>query len=162
MYKNILKEESERILFQYFDEYKHIISVKPLSIDDFLKNIEIDIEASESYDYYSVVVNNHFRNKLLAAQDVEEISFEYYKDFYTAVKDAFIKELKELELEYSSELAVIKTEFDYFEKRLYIEDELMEGEEPISEEERFYFMEKNNEEIKHYDKKLRGIRNAIY
>lgn len=162
MYKNILKEESERILFQYFDEYKNALNIKQISIDDFLKSIEIDIEASESYDYYSVVINNHFKNVIFAVQDIEEISFEYYKDFYKAVKEAFVKELKDLELEYISELSTIKKEFDYFKDRLYINEELMEGEEPVSEEERFYFMEKNNEEMSHYDNKIRRIRRAIY
>lgn len=161
MYNNILKEESERILFQYFDEYKSVLNLKPVSIDEFLKNIEIDIEASDSYDYYSVVINNHFRNKLLAAKDIEEISYEYYKDFYKAVKTAFIKELRELEIEYTSELSSIKTEFEYFNKRLYIEDDLMEGEEPVSEDERLYFMQKNNEEIKNFDRKIKSIRSAM-
>lgn len=162
MYNNILKEEAERILFQYFDDYKNILSFQPMSLDEYLNSIELDIEASESYDYYSIVINNHFRKNPLNFNDIEYNCNAYTKDFYNSVKSAFLKELQDLEMEYVSELTERESEYNYYKERHYKDDDRFLDDEPITEKERLSFMEENLSEINEFNQKIKTIRNSIY
>lgn len=138
MYKKILKEETDRVLFQYIDEFRNLINVKPMNIDEYLKDIEIEIEANDTYDYYTLVIDNHFKKPIISKSGDSRPNFDaFYADFYQSVKEAFLAEVKTIKDNLITEFNENQEDAEYFENRDYLKEESIEsigGE--VSEEER--------------------------
>lgn len=96
MYKEILEEEVDRVLLQYLDEFKNIMNVRQIDIDDYLKKINIEDEANDVYYYNNLIIDDYFKKPIIIEEDDSRPNFDaFYKEFYLAVKDAFLKEISE-------------------------------------------------------------------
>lgn len=97
IYNNMLKEEIERIIFQYVDDLKIKFINPNISIDDYLKDIEIDVEARESYDYHYQIIDKKFNLSDEVLSSKTDLNFkEFFRDFYKSVRKAFLEELKDI------------------------------------------------------------------
>lgn len=161
MYNKILKEETDRIVFQYIEEFKNTLTYKKVTIEEYLKDIEIDVEAHESYEYYSLVINNHFKKPLVSDSDVEPNYTAFYQEFYESVKTAFVNELKLMETEYMDEIEENKEDLEYFVNRKYLDELYFKKSEPITEEERDALIKEYKKEIMILEGKVKTIKKAL-
>lgn len=96
MYKQMLKEETERVLFQYIDEYINVLNIKQVDIDDYLKTINLEDEANDIYYYYNTEIDNHFKKPIFIEEDDSRPNFdEFYKEFYKSIRTAFLEEVNQ-------------------------------------------------------------------
>lgn len=161
MYSKILKEETEKIVFQYLEELKNTLVYKKTTIDDFLKDIEIDIEAQESYDYYSLIIDNHFKKPLVNKEGMNPNYLAFYEEFYASVKKAFIEELRLLESNYLSEISENQEDLDYFAERKYLTEVYFSKTGQITEEERNSLIKEYKKEIAILEGQLKILRRAF-
>lgn len=97
MYKELLKNETDRVICQYRDEFIRLVNIKPVNIDEYLKYIEIDIEANDAYDYNSLIIDNHFNKPIISDFGNSRPNFDaFYIDFYQSVKEAFLMEVESI------------------------------------------------------------------
>lgn len=138
MYKKILKEETDRVFFQYIDEFTNLINIKPINIDEYLEDIELEIEANEAYDYNNLIIDNHFKKPLLSKDGDYRPNFNaFYAEFYQSVKEAFLAEVETMKNNLTTEFKENQEDAKYLENREYLKEESMDdvGRE-FSEEER--------------------------
>lgn len=96
MYNNVLKEETERVVFQYTEELKIKAACEKILIDEYLKDIQLDVEAYESYEYHTKVINDKFKlDDIMMSIEIDRNFKAFFKDFYKSVRTAFIKELED-------------------------------------------------------------------
>lgn len=96
MYKEILEEETDRVLLQFLDEFKSIVNVKQIDIDEYLKQINIEDEANDVYYYNNLIIDDYFKKPIINEEDDSRPNFDaFYKEFYSSIKDAFLKEISE-------------------------------------------------------------------
>ena len=161
MFNKLLKDESDRLLFQYIDEFKRILSYQDITVDEFLKDIEIDIEAHESYDYHTVLINSHYNIPMLTYEEETPNYRAYYKDFYAAVKSAFVAELKIIYDEYMESLQESEEDLDYFANRHYVSDKTSEDMNEVTEEERISLINSYKKEISLLQERMATIKKAL-
>lgn len=138
MYKKILKEETDRVFFQYIDEFTNLINIKPINIDEYLEDIELEIEANEAYDYNNLTIDDHFKNPIVSKDGDSRPNFDaFYKEFHQSVKNAFLTEIMDMKKNLVTELEENREDMEYFKNRDYLKEEFIDdmgGD--VSEEER--------------------------
>lgn len=160
-YNKLLKEQSENILFQYFNEFKYCVMLGQTDFDKYLEIISIEDEIQDILDYNELIILKSLNIDYCDIDKEEKALSQLSKDLIPVLKQTYKDELKSY---LSKELENLKEEtetIDYYEnKKDKIEFPKMCIKE-ITDKERKEFIEECNNSISLIKKKINRLEKAI-